>query len=106
MEYIRTFSFDYLIVPLTFCLNGLITGAGHTVISSACGILSSIGFRIPIAILFGVVLKKGLWGLGLAAPVATIASGLILFVFYATGRWKKNLVIKNEVQADADCSIT
>ncbi len=106
VEYIRTFSFDYLIVPLTFCLNGLITGAGHTVISSACGILSSIGFRIPIAILFGVVLKKGLWGLGLAAPVATIASGLILFVFYATGRWKKNLVIKNEVQADADCSIT
>jgi len=94
VEYIRTFSFDYLIVPATFCLNGLITGSGHTVISSVCGILSSIGFRIPIAILFGLVLQKGLWGLGLAAPVATTASGLILFIFYITGKWKKNMVIR------------
>jgi len=96
VEYIRTFSFDYLIVPLTFCLNGLITGSGHTVISSVCGILSSIGFRIPIAILFGLVMQKGLWGLGLAAPVASLASGLILFVFYITGKWKTNKVIKYE----------
>ena len=28
VEYIRTFSFDYLIVPATFCLNGLVTGSG------------------------------------------------------------------------------
>jgi putative MATE family efflux protein len=94
VEYIRTFSFDYLIVPATFCLNGLVTGSGHTVISSICGILSSIGFRVPIAILFGVVLQKGLWGLGLAAPVASFASGLILFIFFVSGKWKKNKVIK------------
>ena len=94
IEYMRSFSLDYIIVPATFCLNGLITGSGHTVISSVCGILSSIGFRIPIAILFGLVLQKGLWGLGLAAPVATTASGLILFIFYITGKWKKNMVIR------------
>lgn len=96
VEYIRTFSFDYLLVPATFCLNGLVTGAGHTLISSVCGILSSVGFRIPIGILFGITLQKGLWGLGLAAPVATFASGLILFIFYITGKWKENTVIKTE----------
>ena len=95
VEYIRTFSFDYLIVPATFCLNGLVTGSGHTLISSICGILSSIGFRVPIAILFGLVMKKGLWGLGLAAPIASLASGLILLIYYATGKWKKNMVVKN-----------
>jgi len=94
IEYIRTFSIDYLIVPATFCLNGLITGSGHTLISSVCGILSSIGFRVPMAILFGLVLHKGLWGLGLAAPIATLASGLIQFIYYATGKWKKSTVIK------------
>lgn len=94
VEYIRTFSFDYLLVPATFCLNGLVTGSGHTVVSSVCGILSSIGFRVPIAILFGVVLNRGLWGLGLAAPVATFASGLILFIFYISGKWKENKVVK------------
>jgi len=94
VEYIRTFSFDYILVPATFCLNGLVTGSGHTVISSVCGILSSIGFRVPIAILFGTVMQKGLWGLGLAAPVATFASGLILFIFYISGKWKENKVVK------------
>ncbi|NLU51617.1 MAG: MATE family efflux transporter [Clostridiaceae bacterium] len=95
VEYVRTFSFDYLIVPATFCLNGLVTGAGYTLVSSICGVLSSIGFRVPIAILFGVVMKKGLWGLGLAAPIASVAAGLILMIFYASGKWKKNIVIKN-----------
>lgn len=95
VEYIRTFSFDYLVAPATFCLNGLVTGSGHTLISSTCGILSSIGFRVPIAILFGLVMQKGLWGLGLAAPIASLASGLILLIYYATGKWKTNMVIKN-----------
>jgi putative MATE family efflux protein len=94
VEYIRIFSFDYLIVPATFCLNGLVTGSGHTIISSICGILSSIGFRIPIAILFGIVMQKGMGGLGLAAPIASLASGLILLIYFVTGKWKKNTVIK------------
>ena len=93
VEYIRTFSFDYLIVPATFCLNGLVTGSGHTIISSVCGILSSIGFRVPIAIVFGIVMQKGLGGLGLAAPIASLASCLILLIYYVTGKWKKNMVI-------------
>lgn len=97
VEYIRTFSFDYLIVPATFCLNGLVTGSGHTIISSICGILSSIGFRIPIAIVFGVVMQKGLGGLGLAAPIASLASGLILLIYYVTGKWKKNMLIKTNM---------
>ena len=100
VEYIRTFSYDYLLVPASFCLNGLITGAGHTFISSLCGILSSIGFRVPMAILFGIVMQKGLWGLGLAAPIASIASGLILFIYYVSGKWKKNKVIKTDIQLD------
>lgn len=94
VEYIRTFSFDYLIVPATFCLNGLVTGSGHTVISSVCGVLSSIGFRVPIAIIFGTIMQKGLGGLGLAAPIASLASFSILLIYYLTGKWKKNMVIK------------
>ena len=97
VQYIRTFSFDYLIVPATFCLNGIVTGSGHTTISSICGILSSIGFRVPMAILLGLVKQKGLWGLGLAAPVASFASGLILLIYYLTGKWKNNTVIKTNM---------
>ena len=97
VQYLRAFSFDYLIVPLTFSLNGLVTGSGHTVISSICGILSSIGFRVPIGIILALVLQQGLWGLGLAAPIASIASGLILLIYYLSGKWKKTTVINPAV---------
>lgn len=97
VQYLRAFSFDYLIVPLTFCLNGLVTGSGHTVISSICGILSSIGFRVPLGIILALVLQQGLWGLGLAAPLASIASGLILLIYYLSGKWKKTTVIHTAV---------
>jgi len=99
VEYIKTFSFDYLIVPAAFCLNGLVTGTGHTVISSICGIMSSVGFRIPMAILFGLVLEKGMWGLGLAAPIASFATSVILFIYYISGKWKNNIVVRQEEKA-------
>lgn len=83
-------------MPATFCLNGLITGAGHTVVSSISGIMASIGFRIPLAILLGVVLDKGLMGLGLAAPAASLGAGFIQFIYYITGKWKKSTVVKRD----------
>ncbi len=94
VEYIHTFSLDYLFVPAVFCLNGLITGSGHTIVSSFGGIMSSLGFRIPLAVLFGVILDKGMWGLGLAAPLASVGTGLILFVYYLTGKWKTSTVVR------------
>jgi len=93
VDYLRTFSFDYLLVPAAFCLNGLITGAGHTMISSISGIMSSIGFRIPFAILMGVTFKKGMLGLGIAAPLATLATTIFVFIYYLSGKWKVSTVV-------------
>jgi hypothetical protein len=42
-------------------------------------------------------MQKGMWGLGLAGPAASLASGLILLVYYATGKWKVNKVIKTNI---------
>ncbi len=93
LEYMKTFTFDYLIVPSTFCLGGLISGAGHTMISSLGSIMSALGFRVPLAILFAIVLDKGMWGLGLAAPFAALGSTIILLIYYLSGKWKKNKII-------------
>ena len=84
--------FDYLIVPAVFCLNGLIVGAGHSIIAAVGGIMTSIGFRVPLAILFGVVLDMGMWGLGLAGPLAATGSAIILFTYYLTGKWKTTAI--------------
>ena len=90
VEYMRTFSFDYLLVPIQFCFNGLIMGAGHTRFTLLSASLSSLLLRIPAAVLFGSVLGWGLMGVGLAGPVATVAGICLAGWFVFTDRWMKD----------------
>ena len=93
-QYLKSFSFNYLCVALVFCVNGIITGSGHTAFASISNILSSVGFRIPMALLFGIVLDGGMRGLGLAAPIASLATTVLVLIFYFSGRWKVSTIIK------------
>ena len=100
IEYMRTFSFDYLLVPLQFCLNGLVMGAGHTKFTLLSSSLSSLLLRIPVAILFGSTLGWGLMGVGLAGPAATVAGVIVTGWFVFTGRWKRDRTgIRREQEA-------
>jgi putative MATE family efflux protein len=91
VAYLRSLSFDYLIVPIVFCLNGLYIGAGHTTLSLFTGMVSSLLARIPASYLFGKVLGWGLKGLGLGAPVASVVSLMMVLGFLISGRWKVNV---------------
>ena len=95
ITYMRSFTFDYLIVPVFFCVNGIITAAGFTGVSSATGILSALGFRVPFAYFFGFVMNLGIFGIGLGAPVASTFSTLIVVIFYLSGRWKKSKIVEH-----------
>lgn len=93
VEYLKAFRFDYLIVPFVFCFNGLFIGAGHTTVSLINGMISSILFRIPASYIFGMTLQMGLLGVGLGAPVASLASLIYGICFYLSGRWKKQIIV-------------
>lgn len=90
VEYIKTFSFDFLFVAILFCCNGLIMGAGHTKFTLLTGSLSSLLLRIPVAVLFGKALGWGLSGVGLACPAASLISLCLGIWFVATGRWERD----------------
>ena len=92
--YIHAFSFDYLIVPIVFCFNGLFTGAGHTKFSLLNSSISSIFGRIPAAYILGMVLDLGLFGFGLGAPIASFISLVIGLGFFLSGKWQKMTIIK------------
>lgn len=93
--YLKYYSFDYLIVPLIFCLNGLYIGAGHTTFSLINGIMSSILIRIPVSYLFGILMNMGMEGMGIAAPVASAVSFTVAAIYFFTGKWKHMVVIRN-----------
>lgn len=92
VEYFRTFSFDYLLVPLCFSINGLYIASGHTTFSLINSILSSVALRIPASILFGSVFGMGIMGVGLGAPIASLGSLLLIIWFYFSGKWQENVV--------------
>lgn len=90
VEYIRTFSIEYLFIPILFSINGLIMGAGHTFFTLISGTVSSLFLRIPVAIIFGKMLGWGLTGVGLAGPAATLCGVCLAGWFLLSGRWLKD----------------
>jgi len=90
--YIRSFSFDLLLIPFIFCINGLLTGGGHTVFTLISSMVSAVLLRVPVCYIFGVVLDWGLFGVGLGAPAASAASLLLIIGFLISGKWKHNVI--------------
>jgi len=92
VEYLKTFSFDFLIIPFIFCINGLFIGGGHTTFTLINSMLSSVLLRVPVSYIFGAALGWGLRGVGMGAPVASAGSLLLIICFLLSGRWKHNVV--------------
>jgi len=91
--YIRSISWDYVIVAGTFNIIGLAMAAGHTKFPLSMSLFSSLLVRVPAAWLLGRTLGLGIAGMGFAAPIATALSLLIDVGYLASGRWKKSRVM-------------
>ncbi len=89
-QYMRAFSFDYLLVPFAFCFNGLLNGAGYTTFTLINNVFSAIAFRMPVAYFLSRT-PMMLAGVGAAAPAASVAGGLVSFVYIMSGKWMKNV---------------
>lgn len=91
-EYLKLYSLDFLLVPFKFNLNGFLNGAGRTTFTMINGSVNSLFIRIPMAYIFGVVLKGGLLGLGLSVPVASILSIVVSIIYIGRGKWKEGII--------------
>lgn len=89
VQYMRAFSFDFLMVAFVFCMNGFFNGCGCTVFSMANGLLSTFFVRIPLVFLLGNLISPGLFGIALAAPLASFLSILLGFWYLKTNRWNR-----------------
>lgn len=95
-EYMRSFCFDYLLASVMFGFNGLFIGSGHTTFTLFNSVLSSVLIRVPMAYLGGIVLKWGMFGVGLAGPCSSLISLILCVIFFMTGKWKKLVILHNE----------
>jgi len=105
VAYMRSFSFDFLVLPFVFCLNALFTAGGHTLFTLASSIFTSILLRVPICWLFGAILGWGMFGVGMAAPTASVGALVASLCFLASGRWKHNVALGAGAATDASAFI-
>lgn len=94
--YMKAFSWDYLIVPFVFNFAGLVNGAGHSTFTMITTFISSIGLRMPLAILLSQTLGMELRGVGLAAPMATAGTMVCLLIYLLSGKWRKVTIHRHD----------
>ncbi len=94
-SYIKSFSFDLIIVPFAFCLNAFFNGCGHTAFSMANNLAATLLIRVPLAFLLTGIFGKTLFNLGMAAPVASICSVTIALIYLKLGYWKKTKIAQD-----------
>ena len=89
IEYLRTFSFDFMFVSFYFCMNGFLNGCGRTGFSMVNGVAATFFVRIPLAFVLASLLPENLslYGIGTAAPVATLFSILLCLFYLKSGKW-------------------
>lgn len=88
--YLRSFSFDCILVCFVFCMNGFFNGCGHTTFTMFNNLLPTFLVRIPAAYLLSRIAGATLFEIGFAAPLASVVSVVFGFIYLKSGRWKQN----------------
>ena len=96
LVYMKAFSFEYLLVPFIISFNAVFTGTGNGWITLVTNTITSFAVRLPLAIYLGKIIGLGVADVGYSIPAATLAGSLIAFVFYLSGIWKRNAVMKEK----------
>lgn len=90
--YLRTYSFDCLLVCVVFCLNGFFSGCGRTGFTMANSLLSTFLVRVPVVWLMSRIAGVTLMQIGLAAPLASVMQVVMQLFYYRWGNWRKNVI--------------
>ena len=92
VPYLKALALSFVLESVMFCMMGLLTGAGHTMVTLSCALVSAFVVRYSLARLFSITLGMGFVGVGWAYPFAPAASLIICTAFILSGRWKTNRV--------------
>ena len=93
ITYLHIVGSSYVFFSIMFISNGIINGAGHTIITMVFSLLSLWVIRVP----FSWLLSKtglGISGIWVAVSLSFAVTMIVSLTYYFSGRWKKSEVIK------------
>lgn len=91
-EYLVIVGSFYLFFSTMFTFNGVLRGAGDTLVPMFISLISLWIIRIPFAVwLSGLIGTDGIWW---SAPVSWFTGMLFSYLYYLTGRWRLKAIVK------------
>lgn len=93
--YLRIVGCAYILIAILFISNGVINGAGKTLVTMAFTIITLWAVRVPLA---AILTKTSLQihGIWLSMDIGFAVGIIISLSYYFSGRWKKSNIIKSE----------
>ncbi len=92
-QYIYIVTPFYVVFSTMFIFNGVLRGAGATLIPMIITILALWAIRVPISWFLST--EIGTIGIWWGIPIAWIFGVTCSFIYYLSGKWKKKAVVKH-----------
>ena len=80
--YLKTYSIDCLLTSFLFCINGYLDGYERTVFTMVHSLVAAFVGRIPLTLLFSKIPNVTLFHMGIAAPLSTMISLVMIFIYF------------------------
>jgi Na+-driven multidrug efflux pump len=84
----------YILFSVMFVINGLLRGAGDTLIPMFISLFSLWIIRIPVAWWLAKNPEIGVYGIWWSIPIGWLSGVILYYSYYRMGYWKKKSVVK------------
>ena len=93
-DYLRIIGSFYILFSVMFVINGVLRGAGDTLVPMFISLFSLWIIRIPVAWYLSQKTALGVNGIWWSIPVGWFTGMVLYYLYYKMGRWKKKVVVK------------
>ena len=99
-RYLRIIGTFYILFSVMFVINGLLRGAGDTLIPMFISLFSLWIIRIPVAWVLSKNPAIGMTGIWWSIPIGWLSGVILYYAYYRLGYWKKKAVVRRSVTSD------
>ncbi len=99
--YLRISAFTYLGFAVLFVSNGIINGAGHTMMTTIFSVVGLWGVRLPLAYYLSQVVLRRIDGIWYAMVLSVSFAALLSLSCYLSGWWKRPVRKKHALPSRA-----
>jgi len=92
-DYLIIIGTFYILFSVMFVINGLLRGAGDTLVPMFISLISLWIVRIPVAWFLSKYLDLGVTGIWWSIPIGWFAGVVLYYGYYRMGRWKTKAVV-------------